>query len=249
MIDRRVAETGDHDGVGIPFALDSQAGRSFDRERHSDCSGQMRRNGRRLRNDGAIGVAEYLVATPSYGLVSRGANAEQHVADGIGARGAPLLGGLLVAAGNVERARPVVQEGRVGGTQRGGDGGVPFVAARADGVEPLITGAELASAQVYQATRHLGVEQLEAHASGEGRAFSHRSVRVASLPRRRPAGYHLHEVGIDGLSRHRGRCGRRRSAASIRAQGGGRSRARPSGRPSAPFAAGPNSPSSWPASV
>ena len=109
--DRRVQLAGPADGEG-----------------HAQRPRQVGRDGGGLRDDGQVGVAEHLVAPAGHGFVGRRQHALEDVGDRIVAR-------HLAGSGHVEPAAAVVEQGRVGGPEGAGDGGVGLVARRADRVE------------------------------------------------------------------------------------------------------------------
>ena len=100
---------------------------AVDRERDADRAREVRRDRRGLRDDRELVVAEHLVAAARDRLVRGGGDAEQDVHD-------PVAAGLR-GTREVEAARAVVQQRRVGRPQRQRDDGVALVPGRADRVE------------------------------------------------------------------------------------------------------------------
>ena len=100
-----------------------------------------------------------------------------------------------------ERARPVVQERRVVGTERGGDGRVALVAGRPDGVVAAVTGAQPSRGEVEVPAPELRVEQPQALLVSEraGGARGRRRLQRRGL---------LQEVDVGGLG-HAGSCSAR----------------------------------------
>ena len=133
VVDRGVAEAGDHDGVLGPRGRDADPRRAVQREREADRPGQVRGDRRGLGDDVQGGVAEDLVPPAGDRLVAGGGQPEQHVADRV-------VAGDLAGPRAVEAARAVVQQRRVGRPQRHRDGRVALVAGRADRVEALARG-------------------------------------------------------------------------------------------------------------
>ncbi len=128
VVHRGVAEAAHHDRVRRPGPVDPEPRTPAQGEREADGPRQVRGDRRGLRHHGERDVAEHLVPAAGDRLVGRGDHAQQHVAQRVLPR---QLGGAL----QVEPARAVVQQRRVGGPQRRGDGGVRLVARRADAVE------------------------------------------------------------------------------------------------------------------
>ena len=127
VVERGVAERADDDRVERPRALDAQLARALDRERDPDRTRQVRRDRRRLWEDGEVAMAEHLVPAAGDRLLGGGGHAEEDVPDAVAAR--------LLGAREVEAARAVVEERGVAGTQRERDEGVRLVAGGADRVE------------------------------------------------------------------------------------------------------------------
>ena len=127
MVERRIAERAQDDGVVAPGARHLQARGAVDRERHPDGAWKMRRDRRRHRDDGELFPAEDLVPAARDRLERGGDDAEHDVAQSVD------LG--LSGPGEVERAGAIVEERRVVDAQRECDGGIRLVAGRADRVE------------------------------------------------------------------------------------------------------------------
>src|ERR1039457_6622866 len=116
----------------------------------------MRCDGGRLRDDVQRGGAEHLVHPAGDRLLGGRHQAEQYIADPIGER--PGLAGPR----QVEGTGAVVQQGRGGQPQRGGDALLAFVPGRADRVEAGAARAQPPGGQVDMTAGELGVEQLQA---------------------------------------------------------------------------------------
>ena len=97
-----------------------------------------------------------------------------------------------------ERARPVVEEREVVGTERGGDRGVPFVAGAADRVEPDVLRLEVAGFEVEVSRLELRIhEDPEGHGATEPGARAGRGPQIRGplrLPR--PVLEELHQVPV-----------------------------------------------------
>ena len=121
VVQGRVAQAGGHDRIRGPPGGQAEPGRPVEGEGQPESAGQVRGDGRGLRDDMQLLMAEHLVAAAGDGLVRRRHQSQQDIQDPVaGRRG-------LLAPGQVERARPVVEQGRVGDPQRRGDARVALV--------------------------------------------------------------------------------------------------------------------------
>jgi hypothetical protein len=154
VVHRGVPEAAHHHRVGRPGPVDPEPRAAAEGERQTDRAGQVRGDRRGLRHHGERDVAEHLVPPAGDRLVGGGDHAQQHVAHRVLPR--QLRGAL-----QVEAAGAVVQQRRVGGPQRRGDGGVRLVARRADAVEADAARPQAAGRQVEVAAAGLGREQPE----------------------------------------------------------------------------------------
>ena len=127
MVHGGVAEGAEDDRVARPRPGDVEARGAVDRERHPDGAREVRGDRRGHREDGELVPAEHLVPAAGDRLRAGRDDAAQDVLDPVDARPG--------RAGEVERARPVVQQRGIVGPQRERDRGVRLVARRADRVE------------------------------------------------------------------------------------------------------------------
>ncbi len=183
VVGRRVTEAAHHQRVGGPADRRLQLAGPADGEGHAQRPRQVGRDGRGLRDDRQVGVAEHLVAPAGHRFVGGGQHAPEHVGDRI-------VAGHLAGSGDVEPAAAVVEQGRVGRPERAGDGGVGLVARRADRVEATALRAQPAGGQVEVAARGLVVEQRE----GRRRRPAMCPSDVAAGARSDPAGREAGEV-------------------------------------------------------
>ena len=147
VIERRVTEAADDDGVRRPGTLDAELLRPLDRERDPDRARQVRRDRRGLRDDRELVVAEDLVPAARDRLVAGRGDAAEDV-------GHAVPPGLRRAR-EVERAGAVVEERRVGAAEREGDAGVALVPCRSDRVEAATRRLEVAGGEVALAALDL----------------------------------------------------------------------------------------------
>src|SRR6267142_2076995 len=111
-------------------------------------------------------------APTANGIVLRGGETEQDLEQ-------RQLAEDLPPAGEEERARAVMEEGRIAGPQSRSDRRVPFVARGADGVEALPAAPEGSRGEVQVPAADLGLEQLDRAGPGETGAGAHRERPVA----------------------------------------------------------------------
>ena len=211
VVQRGVAERAQDDRVLAPRALHAEPRRTVDRERHPDRARQVRRDRRGHREHRELLAAEHLVPSARDRLDRRRHDAEQDVTEAVD------LG--LRRAGEVERARAVVQERRVVGPQRERDRGVRLVPGRADRVEAPAVLLEPARRVVGLAAVDLRAPDL----LDLGRSRAQRGARLEraqsleemlleriELVRRRPAAPARRSTHLRPRARSCGRGGRRR---------------------------------------
>jgi hypothetical protein len=125
VVDRRVAERGDHDRVVRPWCLDAaQRGGAADAEADADGSGQVRGHRRRGGDDLEIGAAEDLVPAAGDRFLGGRDHPAQYVPCGLHQA---LLRVGERRPGTVEPRRTVMQQRRVVRPQRCGHRGVALV--------------------------------------------------------------------------------------------------------------------------
>ncbi len=142
-------------------------------------------------------MAEDLVTPAGDGLLGRGGEAEQHVAQ-------PFLGEPpgLRRAGEVEGARAVVQERGVGDAGDRAHRGVALVAGRADRVEALALLAQPAGGDVEQPAGELDLEELATSGARERRARPHGQPGITAAARGE-RGNRLDEVRLNCVAAHK----------------------------------------------
>ena len=152
-----------------------QPGGPAQRERQPDRPRQVRGDGRGLRDDVQVGVAEDLVPAAGDRLGRRRGQAEQHVA----AR-RPWAAAACGRADQVEGARTgsAAGPGRPG-RRAAASAALPSWPGGADGVEAGVAVPQPAGGQVQVAAGQLGVEQVQARAAGQRGAGPDRAAPVA----------------------------------------------------------------------
>ncbi len=193
MVQRGIAEAADGQSVLGPAGGEAETPRPADGEGDAHRAREVRCDRRGLRDHGEVGMAEHLVPPAGDRLVGRSEQAEQDVTDTVVTR-------HLLRPGEVEAARPVVQEGRVGRSQRGGDQGVGLVAGRTDRVEPASCRAQPAGRVVEVAAGQLGVEDGVQMLDGQRR--SGRQDGLAGTPFERPDGGQQRPLQVVEIRRH-----------------------------------------------
>ena len=78
-----VTERADRERIDGPRRRHAETFRTADRERHAECPGQVRRDRRRLGDDGEVGVAEHLVPAAGDRLVGERQHPGEHVANAV----------------------------------------------------------------------------------------------------------------------------------------------------------------------
>ena len=154
VIERRVAEAAQHDGVARHRLEQLEVTGQLQREGQPHRLGQVRRDGRGLRRDPQRPAADDLVAAAGDRLVSRGHHAEQDIARRVGVAG-------LARTRQEERAGTVVQQRRIIHPQRLGHRRVPLVTGRSDRVVASAALAHRPRLEIEVPAAHLVIEQIE----------------------------------------------------------------------------------------
>ncbi len=173
VVERCITERCDHDRVLWPRGFDADPLGAFDREPDPHRTGQMRRDGRGLRDHRERVVAEHLVSPAGDRLIRGGDQAEEDVPQRVGVRD-------LLCPRAVEPARSVVEERRVGGPQRRGHRGVGLVTRGSDRVNAWALLPQVARGEVEVSARNHRVEQREGHLSGQPGALADRLVELGA---------------------------------------------------------------------
>ncbi len=146
-----VAERAHHHGVGGIARIDPHPAGPVQRHRQPDRPRQVRGDRGRLRDDVQLPVPEHLVPPARDRLVGQSHQSLQHIPDAGRTR-------QLRRPGQIERPRPVVQQGRVGQSEFRRHQCVGLVPRRADRVEPFASGLQLPGHHVEPPARHLCLE-------------------------------------------------------------------------------------------
>src|SRR5215207_186991 len=126
--------------------------RAMQRYGHAYRSRQMGSDRRGLRNDRQVGMPEYFVPATRDRLVRQSEQPLQDVADGAGTC-------YLARSGQIETARAVVQQRRIGRPGGHRDHGVAFVAGRGDRVEAPSLLLQRPAREVQMPAGRLSLEQ------------------------------------------------------------------------------------------
>ena len=169
VVARCIPERADHDAVGGHRQRMADAGRVLDRDRRAQRLGQVRGDGRGLRQHPQRFAAPDLVPAAAGRVVRTGGEGQRRIHDRIHARQfAETLGH--------ETATAVVQERGVSVAGGAGDHRIAFVAAGADRVEDLVLHAQHPRHQVEMAADQLRFEQFAEAARIERAAREDRGV-------------------------------------------------------------------------
>ena len=190
MVRRGVAERADRDRILRHRQGMADAPGLLDGQRSAERLGQVRGDGRGLRQDPEWLGTPDLVASARGGIILARGKRERRIHDRIHA-------GQLAEALGHERARAVMQEGRIGMPSQSRDHRVALVAARADRVEHAIAHAQHARHQIEVARHQLRLEQIEEVSRRAGAARQDRFVRGRRLAHRSvPVAHVLDEILI-----------------------------------------------------
>jgi hypothetical protein len=181
MVAGGVAEAADGNGVAGDRQHVADAPCLLDRHCGAQRLGQVRCDGRGLRQHPEWLAAPDLVPASGDRIFLAGGEAQRGIHDRVH-RLAIGAGQLAEALGH-EGAAAVVQEGRIGMAGEARDHRVAFVAGGTDGVEHLLLHAQHARHQVEVARDHLRLQQLQEILRRQRAARQHRFVRLRLVPR------------------------------------------------------------------
>ncbi len=171
VVHRRIAGTGHGDGVGRPRRRHPELAGPFDGERDTDRPRQVGGDRRGLGDHGEFVSSENLVPPTGNRLVSRRCHPGQNIPHRVDTRDLP-------GATDVEPTGAVVQQGRVGRSQRRRDRRVRLVSRRADGVEAAPGLLHPSGGQIQLPTGGLRVEDGQRLAHGQRGSWPDRRARL-----------------------------------------------------------------------
>ena len=152
--------------------------------------------------DNGIGISVrtpkgWVAAAARDGLLRRGGQAQQDVADALVGKPSRLL-----RPGQVESAGAVVEQGGVVGPQGGGDGRVALVPGRADRVEAQILLPQPAGGDVEQPAVELAPVERVAPLAGESGPLADGTRRISGRARLKSR-HRLNEMSLNCVARHK----------------------------------------------
>ncbi len=190
MVGRGIAERAQHDAVGRNGKRVAQAPATLEGQCGAQRLGQVRSDGRGLRQHPQRLAAPHLVPAPAGRIVGAGGERKRGIAQRIDAR-------HLARTLGHEGTGAIVQERRVGMPAGPRQQRVAFMAGRTDGVEDLVLHAQDAGHQVQLAAGQLRIEQFAERRGAERAARQDRRVRRRARARGTPPTTHrLEEVGV-----------------------------------------------------
>ncbi len=190
VIGRGVAERAQHDTVGGNRQRLRQSLATLDGQCRAQRFGQVRGDGRGLRQYPQWLAAPHLVPTTTGRVIGAGSEGKRGIAQRVDAR-------HLARAFDHEGAGAIVQECGVGMPAGPRQQRVAFMAGRPDGIEDLVLHAQYARHQVQLAAGQLRIEQLTEGGRAERAARQDRRVRRRTCARcASPATHRVEEIGV-----------------------------------------------------
>ena len=193
MVARGIAERTNGNAVLGDRQPMADAPRLLDRNRGAERLGQVRGDGRSLRQHPQWLGAPHLVAAAGGRIVLAGGEAQRRIDDRIHS-------GQLAETLGHEGAGAVVQKRRIGMPRQPRHHRVALMAAGADGVEHLVLHTQHACHQVEMPRGYLGFEQLAKAPGIQSAARQHRLIVLRrGMHRAPPQLYEFEEILIDDL--------------------------------------------------